>query len=251
MVCTWPTQLRPPASQSSWAALALSDQTAFQARLPLNIIVLLTLSPGKQARNFNDDQSRKNDASIPQQQPVQQKAMPASEPLYGHHLPPQEPQPHEAYSEAPMDARNRVAQADNAAAHHAEQNQQVQNKNSKSKRVDEANLQKLIAEENASKGKFPRYPGLERWTLMEKMGDGAFSNVYRAHDTTGEYGEVAIKVVRKYEMNSMQVSVSPWLSLLCFMPFYCPRLILSYFLSFSWLSTFLVSFLPTQGVAPI
>lgn len=39
------------------------------------------------------------------------------------------------------------------------------------------------------------------------MGDGAFSNVYRARDTTGEQGEVAIKVVRKYEMNSMQVSI--------------------------------------------
>jgi hypothetical protein len=39
------------------------------------------------------------------------------------------------------------------------------------------------------------------------MGDGAFSNVYRARDTTGERGEVAIKVVRKYEMNSMQVSL--------------------------------------------
>lgn len=38
------------------------------------------------------------------------------------------------------------------------------------------------------------------------MGDGAFSNVYRARDTTGQQGEVAIKVVRKYEMNSMQVS---------------------------------------------
>jgi len=37
------------------------------------------------------------------------------------------------------------------------------------------------------------------------MGDGAFSNVYRAKDTTGQYDEVAIKVVRKFEMNSNQV----------------------------------------------
>lgn len=51
----------------------------------------------------------------------------------------------------------------------------------------------------------PRYPGLERWILLEKMGDGAFSNVYRAKDSTTEYGEVAIKVVRKFEMNSNQV----------------------------------------------
>ncbi|WZH40511.1 kinase-like domain-containing protein [Fusarium acuminatum] len=72
------------------------------------------------------------------------------------------------------------------------------------KRIDDEKLAKLIAEENASKSKFPRYPGLERWELTDKMGDGAFSNVYRARDTTGEQGEVAIKVVRKYEMNSMQ-----------------------------------------------
>ncbi|GAO13708.1 hypothetical protein UVI_02018090 [Ustilaginoidea virens] len=64
----------------------------------------------------------------------------------------------------------------------------------------------LVAEENASRTKFPRYPGLERWELIEKMGDGAFSNVYRARDLLGVAGEVAIKVVRKYEMNSLQVS---------------------------------------------
>ncbi|KAG9805894.1 Ca2+/calmodulin-dependent protein kinase, partial [Aureobasidium melanogenum] len=48
------------------------------------------------------------------------------------------------------------------------------------------------------------YPGLERWNLVEKMGDGAFSNVYRARDSQGVYNEVAIKVVRKFEMNSTQ-----------------------------------------------
>jgi hypothetical protein len=37
------------------------------------------------------------------------------------------------------------------------------------------------------------------------MGDGAFSNVYRARDREGTAGQVAIKVVRKFEMNSMQV----------------------------------------------
>ncbi len=36
------------------------------------------------------------------------------------------------------------------------------------------------------------------------MGDGAFSNVYRAKDTQ-QPGEVAIKVVRKFEMNANQV----------------------------------------------
>lgn len=82
-------------------------------------------------------------------------------------------------------------------------------KEAKSKRIDESNIAKLVAEENEIKSKFPRYPKLDRWKLLEKMGDGAFSNVYRALDRHGQHGEVAIKVVRKYEMNSMQVSREP------------------------------------------
>jgi hypothetical protein len=101
------------------------------------------------------------------------------------------------------DAHNRVAQAGNVAAHHAEADQSM-SKN-KNKRIDDSSIAKLIAEENATKSKFPKYPGLERWELVEKMGDGAFSNVYRARDLEGNAGEVAIKVVRKYEMNNMQV----------------------------------------------
>ena len=66
-------------------------------------------------------------------------------------------------------------------------------------------IERIVQEENVSRSKMPKYPGLERWILIEKMGDGAFSNVYRAKDSTTEYGEVAIKVVRKFEMNSNQV----------------------------------------------
>ncbi|KAJ5903165.1 Serine/threonine-protein kinase srk1 [Penicillium tannophilum] len=65
-------------------------------------------------------------------------------------------------------------------------------------------IERLVQEENVSRSKMPKYPGLDRWILVEKMGDGAFSNVYRAKDSTTEYGEVAIKVVRKFEMNSNQ-----------------------------------------------
>ncbi len=129
--------------------------------------------------------------------------MPPSEPIIGQPLPPKTVH-HNAFSEAVGDGQNRVAQAGHAAAHQVEPAQNVDG--TKSKRIDEANLAKLIAEENASKSKFPRYPGLERWELIEKMGDGAFSNVYRAKDLQGQYGEVGIKVVRKYEMNNMQVS---------------------------------------------
>ncbi|KAL2814547.1 kinase-like domain-containing protein [Aspergillus cavernicola] len=72
------------------------------------------------------------------------------------------------------------------------------------KRAREAEIEQIIAEEKSNRSKMPNYPGLERWVLVEKMGDGAFSNVYRAKDTTGEYDQVAIKVVRKFEMNSTQ-----------------------------------------------
>ncbi|KAJ5612059.1 calcium/calmodulin-dependent protein kinase [Penicillium lagena] len=50
----------------------------------------------------------------------------------------------------------------------------------------------------------PRYPGLDRWRLLEKIGDGAFSSVYRASDTKSEFSEVAIKVSKKYEMHENQ-----------------------------------------------
>jgi len=73
-------------------------------------------------------------------------------------------------------------------------------------KYDDIMLARIIAEEKESKGKLPKYPGLERYTLLEKMGDGAFSNVYRGRDNYGEHGEVAIKVVRKYELNASQVS---------------------------------------------
>jgi hypothetical protein len=109
----------------------------------------------------------------------------------------------DAYSMADGDNRNRVAQAGNAAAHAAGQNQKKGGN-----KFDKEDLARIVAEENESKGKLPRYPGLERWRLIEKMGDGAFSNVYRAQDLDGIVGEVAIKVVRKFEMNSSQVSIA-------------------------------------------
>lgn len=47
--------------------------------------------------------------------------------------------------------------------------------------------------------------GLENYTLLEKMGDGAFSNVFKAMDNRAGR-KVAVKVVRKYELNTTQVS---------------------------------------------
>jgi serine/threonine-protein kinase RCK2 len=110
----------------------------------------------------------------------------------------------DAISAGEGDARNRAAQAGSVTAHAAGNQQKVAAKN---KKIDHEDISRIVAEENASKGKLPKYPGLERWQLIEKMGDGAFSNVYRARDLEGKAGEVAIKVVRKFEMNSSQVSL--------------------------------------------
>jgi hypothetical protein len=99
--------------------------------------------------------------------------------------------------------RNIAAQAGGNAAKAVGDGQRL---DGTAKNYDNAVLERIVAEEREIKGKLPRYPGLERWVLVEKMGDGAFSNVYRARDSTGELGEVAIKVVRKFEMNSTQVS---------------------------------------------
>jgi hypothetical protein len=120
-----------------------------------------------------------------------------------HKAPPAQQQPHGAYSEAPSDQRNQAAKAGHAAAGAADAQQK---REQKQKDYDASVLERIVAEERESKGKLPRYPGLERWTLIEKMGDGAFSNVYRARDNNHQYNEVAIKVVRKFEMNSTQVS---------------------------------------------
>ncbi|KAK4167199.1 kinase-like domain-containing protein [Cladorrhinum sp. PSN259] len=160
---------------------------------------------GKQARATHaEDSSRaKNDSSPPrhQQQAKHNMAPAVSEPGFGG-SPPNHHGVANAYSAVDGDAHNRAAQAGHAAAHHVEPAQGAGHK-SKNRIADE-NIAKLVAEENANRNKLPKYPGLERWELVEKMGDGAFSNVYRARDLEGNLGEVAIKVVRKYEMNNMQ-----------------------------------------------
>lgn len=83
--------------------------------------------------------------------------------------------------------------------------QQQQDTATRKARAHEQEIEQIVAEERKSRSTMPKYPGLERWELVEKMGDGAFSNVYRARDITGKTAEVAIKVVRKFEMSSKQV----------------------------------------------
>lgn len=122
------------------------------------------------------------------------------------------------FSVANIDNRNVAAQAGGAAARAAGDKQRMDGGGSieRSKDMDPSVIERIVAEERESKGKLPKYPGLERWQLLEKMGDGAFSNVYRAREANGQGAEVAIKVVRKFEMNSTQVSLgSPVRSFFC------------------------------------
>lgn len=132
-----------------------------------------------------------------------------SEPNIGEHKPLQGNYREGDFSAAAVDNRNVAAKAGAAADRAVEREHKKAAAAAKTRNEDVADpsvIERIVAEERESKGKLPRYPGLERWNLIEKMGDGAFSNVYRARDTHGKWGEVAIKVVRKYEMNSGQVS---------------------------------------------
>jgi hypothetical protein len=164
------------------------------------------LRHGKQAR-----QNAEPTSSVSPVHAQQHRADPVhhgiSEPVMDHKPLHHAAAPHGDYSVAAGgDNRNIAAQA-GAAADRAADKRQKQEAAKQGKGVDPEVLERIVAEEREAKGKLPKYPGLERWQILEKMGDGAFSNVYRARDTTGQWGEVAIKVVRKFEMNSQQVSI--------------------------------------------
>ncbi|KAL0093374.1 kinase [Phycomyces blakesleeanus] len=62
---------------------------------------------------------------------------------------------------------------------------------------------RIVEEENIAKQRMPIYRGLERYKLIKKLGDGAFSNVFKALDTETQEN-VAVKVVRKFELNKQQ-----------------------------------------------
>lgn len=89
--------------------------------------------------------------------------------------------------------------------HTSQQNNNTTNNNKDSNIVhtNKEAASRIVDEEKLAKNKMPVYPGLERYRLVEKMGDGAFSNVYKAYDTKMDR-MVAVKVVRKFELNAHQ-----------------------------------------------
>lgn len=192
---------------------------------------------GKQAKPANNTHADPTTSVSPvhaQQQryqpPIQKQHQQygVSEPTVLEHNPIQQNvQLAQDYSAANIDHRNVAAQAGGVAAQRAADGQKINQGGSKERKkdFDPTELERIVAEEREAKGKFPKYPGLERFQLVEKMGDGAFSNVYRARDLTGEFTEVAIKVVRKYEMNSSQVSMQCRLRI---GSFFRPKLTLSF-----------------------
>ncbi|PSK60417.1 Serine/threonine-protein kinase srk1 [Elsinoe australis] len=154
-----------------------------------------------QQQRYNDYQAQPRQPQAPQQAHFGGVTDPN---IYGH-KPIQHDGGHRDFSAAAVDNRNVAAQAGHAAAHAADQQQRAEKAKAQGgKNVDKDVLERIVAEEREAKGRLPRYPGLERYQLIEKMGDGAFSNVYRARDLKGVYQEVAIKVVRKFEMNATQ-----------------------------------------------
>ena len=183
------------------------------------------LRHGKQARHNAEPTT---DVSPVHAQPQQRHRAPdpvhhgITEPVMDTKHMHRQPNPPANFSVAAGDNRNIAAQAGDVAARAAADKQ----KNiaaAKQAGVDPTVLERIVAEERDARNRMPKYPGLERWILLEKMGDGAFSNVYRARDTTGQWGEVAIKVVRKFEMNSQQVSISPRLCISLSTPFMSPH----------------------------
>lgn len=63
----------------------------------------------------------------------------------------------------------------------------------------------IVHEERIQREKQVKYPNLENYEVLEKMGEGAFSIVYKAlHLPTKEF--VAIKILRKFQMDQAQKS---------------------------------------------
>ncbi|KAG2013416.1 CAMK/CAMK1 protein kinase [Coprinopsis cinerea AmutBmut pab1-1] len=119
-----------------------------------------------------------------------------------HHNHVQPPRQNEQPRQHQPQGHNGPAPAQASKRHNEQPTAQAAQPHEKSPPPREA-AEMIVNQERAEKSKMPTYKGLESYTLLEKMGDGAFSNVYKAveHSTNRK---VAVKVVRKYELNASQ-----------------------------------------------
>ncbi|KAI9278127.1 kinase-like domain-containing protein [Sporodiniella umbellata] len=64
-------------------------------------------------------------------------------------------------------------------------------------------VSRIVKEDSIAKSKLPEYEGLEDYRLIKKLGEGAFSKVYKCFDKKA-HRNVAIKIVRKFELKQAQ-----------------------------------------------
>ncbi|KAG0705506.1 kinase-like domain-containing protein [Suillus ampliporus] len=122
----------------------------------------------------------------------------ASVPELGH-----QPQHRQQPQEPQQQAKPRVEQDSQKQQQPEKQQQQPEKAPQTAPDTRQQQVKMTTPEDREQKNKLPTYKGLDNFRLLDKMGDGAFSNVYKAVDlTTGE--RVAVKVVRKFELNASQ-----------------------------------------------
>ncbi|TBU32196.1 Pkinase-domain-containing protein [Dichomitus squalens] len=114
----------------------------------------------------------------------------------------QDDDPYQLYTtQQPVQQQPRADQSRHQQQREAQAQQHQTQKHASPKYKEQ--IEQIVQEEREAKNKMPTYTGLENFRLLEKMGDGAFSNVYKAVDLrTGQ--KVAVKVVRKYELSASQ-----------------------------------------------
>ena len=50
-----------------------------------------------------------------------------------------------------------------------------------------------------------KHAGLNDWNLTKKLGAGAFASVYQARRITGNFPDVAIKIIKKAKLTTYEV----------------------------------------------
>lgn len=129
----------------------------------------------------------------------------ASVPESGHQPQHRQQQQQESQQQAKLRAEQDSQKHQQPEKQHQPERQQKQPENIPQPQPvpDTRQINMTVPEDREPKNKMPTYKGLDNFKLLDKMGDGAFSNVYKAVDLTTEQ-TVAVKVVRKFELNASQ-----------------------------------------------